>query len=90
MAIVMLSLIDNPFDPFSQFDEWYRWDRDQGFDTAGFVARLVSTSYEISEADQELATEQAVDSILENPNFEGLYKKVVRVRGPEVYQAPKT
>lgn len=90
MTVVMLSLLSNPFDPFSEFDAWYRYDRDEGYDTAGLIDRLVSTSSEISEADQELAVEQAVDSILENPNFSGLYKKVVRNQGPPLYVASKT
>ena len=78
MSVVMLSLISNPFNPFTEFADWYRFDHREGFDTAGLLARVVSTSNEISEADQELAVEQAVDSILNNPSFAGLYKKVVR------------
>lgn len=78
MAVVMLSLATNPFNPFTQFDDWYAFDRRQGFDTAGFLARLAVVSPEMSEADQEQFVEDAVDSILANPNFSGLYKKVVR------------
>lgn len=78
MSVVMLSLISNPFNPFTEFSDWYRFDHQEGFDTAGLLARVVSTSNEISEADQELAVEQAVDSIINNPSFAGLYKKIVR------------
>lgn len=78
MAIVMLSLVSNPYNPFTEFNDWYRFDHREGFDTAGLLARIVSVSSEQSDADQELAVEQAVDSILENPSFAGLYKKVVR------------
>jgi hypothetical protein len=78
MAVVMLSLVSNPFDPFTDFAAWSAFDRKEGFDTAGLVARAVSTSDEISEPDQEEAVEMAVDSILNNPSFAGLYKKVVR------------
>lgn len=72
----MLSLSANPFDPFSEYDLWKEFDRKEGFDTAGLLARVVSTSDAISKADQELAVDQAIDSILQNPSFAGLYKKV--------------
>jgi len=74
----MLSLSSNPYDPFEQYDLWLKFDHGEGFDTAGLFARLVSSSSDISDADQELAEEQAIDSILQNPSFTGLYKKVKR------------
>lgn len=79
MKQFMLSLSSNPFDPFSQYDLWSWFDRNEGFDTAGLLARLVSSSEALSEADQSLAVEQAIDSIIENPSFAGLYKKVQKV-----------
>lgn len=78
MAIVMLSLATNPYNPFTQYELWSEFDRREGFDTAGLLARLVSSSDELSEADQEQAVEDAVDSIINNPSFAGLYKKVIR------------
>lgn len=74
----MLSLASNPYDPFKEYELWLQFDHHEGFDTAGLLARVLSTSEALSEPDQELAIEQAIDSILENPNFEGLYKKVER------------
>lgn len=74
----MLSLATNPYDPFTQYDDWLAFDHHEGFDTAGLLARVVSTSDSLSEADQELAVEQAIESILSNPSFAGLYKRVVR------------
>lgn len=78
MADLMLSLSTNPYDPFEQYELWLDFDHREGFDTAGLLARTLSTSDEISEPDQEAAVEQAINSILENPSFEGLYKKVKR------------
>lgn len=78
MAVVMLSLVSNPFDPFDDFASWSEFDRKEGFDTAGFLARALSSSEELGEPDQEQDVEDAVDSILANPSFAGLYKKVVR------------
>lgn len=72
----MPSLATNPYSPFTEYDKWKLFDRQEGFDTDGLMARVISTSSEISEADQELAEEQAVDSIVQNPSFAGLYVKV--------------
>lgn len=64
-----LSTVDNPFDPFTQFTHWYKWDLDAGYDTTGYLARIVVTSDELSEADQDAAIEEAIDEILtEHPD----------------------
>lgn len=78
MTDVMLSLASNPYDPFEEYDLWLNFDHHEGFDTAGLLARVVSTSDALSGPDQDLAIEQAIDSIIENPSFAGLYKKVQR------------
>lgn len=72
----MLSLATNPHDPFKDYSKWKNFDRREGFDTDGFFARLISTSPDISEADQLLAEKQACESVLNNPSFTGLYVMV--------------
>jgi len=76
MAQLMLSLVSNPYDPFVDYALWLNFDHHEGFDTAGLLARVLSTSDAISQPDQDLAVEQAIDSIVNNPSFAGLYKKV--------------
>jgi hypothetical protein len=73
----MLTTIDNPFDPFTQWDEWYAWDSNAKYYTTSYLARMVQTSLELSEYDQDLAIEHAIDRIVEL-NLNGLYKKVVK------------
>jgi hypothetical protein len=73
----MLTTIDNPYDPFDQFDDWYAFDSRHGYNTPSFLARVVVTSDELSEADQNLAIELAIDEIVRE-NVLGLYKKVIR------------
>ena len=75
MTLHMLTTVDNPYDPFTQFDEWYQYDQRMGYDTSGFLARIVKTSDELSEADQDVAIENAIDEIVEY-NVLGLYRKV--------------
>ena len=75
---VMLTTIDNPFDPFTQYDEWYVYDEMAGYHTPGLLARIAIMSDDLSDADQELAIEQAIDEIVEE-NVSGRHKKVMRL-----------
>jgi hypothetical protein len=71
----MLTTVDNPFDPVTQFEAWNVWDQTAGYHTLSYLGRVVKTSDELSEADQSLAYEQAMQDIV-NDNG-GLYKVVV-------------
>jgi hypothetical protein len=73
----MLTTVDNPFDPFTQFDEWYAYDENAGYHTSAFLARIVHNSEELSEPDQSVAIEAAIDEAVEI-NSLGLYRKVSR------------
>jgi hypothetical protein len=73
----MLTTVDNPFDPFTQWDEWFAWDQRAGYHTSGFLARVSRMSDELSEADQHLALQQAIDEIVRE-NVLGVYRKVQR------------
>lgn len=77
MEVAMITTIDNPYDPFDQFDEWYAFDIQKGYNTCDYLARLAYTSPELSALDQSLAVETAIDRIVEL-NLFGLYKKVKR------------
>jgi hypothetical protein len=75
MAESMLTTTDNPYDPFTQFDEWYAFDQAAGYFTSGLLARIVQSSDDLSEADQSLAIENAIDEIVRE-NVLGIFKKV--------------
>lgn len=77
MRVTMVTTSDNPYDPFTQFDQWYAFDTLQGYNTCSYLARLAKTSPDLSPMDQAIAVEEAVDSIVEM-NLLGIYKKVVR------------
>lgn len=71
----MLTTVDNPFNPFVDFDAWYAYDIAAGYYTTDFLARIVRTSDDLSEPDQSDAIEQAINEIIEE-NVSGIYKKV--------------
>lgn len=77
MSESMLTTIDNPHNPFEDYDSWYAYDSRMGYHTPSFLARVTILSDELSEVDQDLAIDSAIDEIVEE-NVLGLYKKVTR------------
>lgn len=73
----MLTTIDNPYSPFTQWDEWLDFDTLKGYDSCGYLARVTKTASELSDADQSLAIEDAIDEILMY-NVNGMYRKVAK------------
>ena len=76
-VVSMLTTIDNPYDPFDHFDEWFQWDVSNGYNSSAFLARVVILSDEMSDADQSLAIEVAIDEIVRE-NVNGMYRKLTR------------
>lgn len=74
MDYYMLTTTDNPFSPVTQYDEWLTWDMAR-YNTNALLARVVRTSPELSDADQLLAIQDAIDEIVEE-NVSGVHTKV--------------
>lgn len=72
-----LTTIDNPHDPFDDYLAWFAYDTASGYHTPDFLARIVQGSDQLSDVDQELANELAIDEIVRE-NVLGIYKKVSR------------
>lgn len=77
MAKCMLTTIDNPFDPFDQFDSWYQFDCDKGYNSCSYLARIARTSDQLSDSENEDEVERAIDEIILY-DFMNVYKKVKR------------
>lgn len=71
----MLTTIDNPFSPFTQWDEWVRYDEDKKYFTCAYLARIAKTSDELTDSDYEQAIENAINEIV-SLNINGLYAKI--------------
>ena len=71
----MLTTMDNPYSPVTQYDQWWQWDHDAGYHTPGLLARLAITSDELSDVDNDLAAERAINEIVLEIG-PGLYKRV--------------
>lgn len=64
MAEVMLTTVDNPFDPFKQTDAWRSFDEDHGYFTANYLARIAKTNIEMSDEDYNNEIARACEEIL--------------------------
>ena len=75
MQEVMLTTIDNPFNPFTQFDNWYRFDEEKGYHTCSYLARIAKLADNLSFGEERVEIERAIDEIIQlNPRK--IYKKV--------------
>ena len=73
----MLTTIDNPYDPFEDFDKWFIEDSIRGHNTCGLIDRIAKTSDSFGESRNARIMEAAYDEIIKN-DLEKKYKKVYR------------
>lgn len=71
----MLTTVDNPYNPFHQFNEWLAWDMRAGYNTLGYLARIAVTSHDLSDADNNVAIDNAIDEIIEE-NLYGVHCRI--------------
>lgn len=75
MPAVMLTTADNPFNPFTQWDEWLRFDEDHKYFSCAYLARIAQTSDDLPEEESEVEIARAIDEIIAF-NLTGNYRKV--------------
>lgn len=73
---VLLTTIDNPFDPSTQFDEWRNFDEEKGYFTVNYLDRIAKTTEDMSDSEFLIEIERSIDEICEL-NVLGIYKKVI-------------
>lgn len=71
----MLSTIDNPFNPFKDFDSWFLFDVEKGYNSCSYLARIAKTSNEFTEEEEAEEIERAIDEIIKY-DFMNLYIKI--------------
>ena len=62
---VMLSTVDNPFNPFNDFDSWWLFDKEKGYDSCERLARLLNVTEDMSSIEQEKERIRAIDRLIE-------------------------
>ena len=74
----MLTTIDNPFDPFEQFDEWLMFDKQKGYNSCERLMRIAKISDDMSSVEIDNEIERAIDAIIDY-DFLNVYKKATRM-----------
>ncbi len=75
MTDAMLTTVDNPYNPFTDWDEWYAFDTREGYNSLSLLARVCIASDELSDDDVDEAVDDAVDEIV-NENVSGMHRKI--------------
>ena len=73
----MLTTNDNPFNPFEDFNEWFRYDTEKGYNSSSRLMRIAKIEDFMSEEEVEAEIERAIDQIIEH-DFLDLFKKVTK------------
>ena len=71
-----LTSVDNPYDPFKEFEKWFLFDVLNGYNSCAYLARIARTSEQLTEKENLNEIDRAIDEIVRlNPT---MYKKVVK------------
>lgn len=71
----MITTLDNPFNPYEEWDEWWQYDHQYGHCSWELVDRLANTSDELPDSINEREVDKAIQLILDT-DFECKYVKV--------------
>lgn len=72
---VMLTTVDNPYDPFTQFSKWFLYDEEKGYHTCSYLGRIAKTSDDLTDEENNLMIRQAIEEIIKY-DFTNKYKMV--------------
>lgn len=89
MAESMLTTVDNPYNPFVQFDEWMAFDEGKGYHSCSYLARIATTSSDLSDQINSEIIEEAINEIIDM-NVLGIYQKVTKENFEETKTRPLT
>lgn len=73
---IALTTVDNPYNPFTHFSEWFMFDIEKGHNTCGLLGRLVRTSDSLTDEENDQEMERAIDDIVKHDPL-GIYKKLL-------------
>ena len=75
MTETMLTTIDNPFNPFEQFVDWYMFDCQKGYNTYSRIARLMPDDESLSSIEKDRIEDNIIDRMIQHDPL-GIYTKV--------------
>ena len=76
-----LTTIDNPFDPFEQFDSWLMFDKEKGYNSCERLARIAEITEDMTQKEIDDENERAIDEIIKH-DILNVYQKVTKQTTP--------
>lgn len=70
-----LTTVDNPYNPFTQFDDWFLFDTEKGYNSCSKLDRVTNISDDMSEAEINAEIERGIDDIIKY-DILNIFKKV--------------
>lgn len=68
----MLSTIDNPYNPHTDYYAWLAWDHDNAYFTNEYLARIANVSPDTEDVEIDKRIDAAMDEIIANDAL-GIY-----------------
>ena len=80
---VLLTTADNPYDPFTDWDQWYFFDLMAGYNTCNRLASICHTSDNLSDEENQMFLDDAMNQLIKTGSISKTgeiveYKKVYR------------
>lgn len=72
---VLLTTIDNPYNPFTNYDEWLAYDLQMGYNTNSLLDRVANVSDELSDEDYDSIVLEAMKEIVKY-NVSGVHRLI--------------
>lgn len=74
---VMLTTVDNPYNPFTHYDDWLMYDITHNYNTNGYLARIAKTADSFTDKENAEAIRDAIYEIVRYDVFD-MYRAVTR------------
>lgn len=70
-----LTTFDNPFNPFENFEEWFRYDCEKGYYSCSVLARMTNFREDFTQKEIDEENERAINEIIKN-DFLNIFTRV--------------
>lgn len=68
----MLTTKDNPYNPWTNYDEWFAYDMMKGYNSPAYQARIAYTSFDLSDEENDQIINDAIEDIIRLDKFIGV------------------
>lgn len=80
MTNVAITTEDNPYDPFTEWENWYFYDLMAGYNTCGRLASIAKTSDSFSDVENDEMVEYSIDELVKYGAFNKKGEKISYIK----------